>query len=245
MYSRRSVLATILGTSVGASRLEADPRGPFFNLILRPGATMRWDQVNNAPVSELRRVPAGKVKIPSGKAVSAAVTELNQARSLPVKVKPGSYQVELILAEHPERGPVVTAALLRLGAGTAKGWEATDCGFDQPGCSFSNSGGFACFADSEAISLWKQLRRTPADLQQMLQELKQSVQANTKAGLAAYGELVLTDDDAVNLIAYRPASAEATPTNWFGLSSSGQVLSVLVDYGMHDDIVFPYGRPSL
>jgi hypothetical protein len=241
MYSRRSALATILG----ATQLGADPAGPFFNLILRPGAQMRWDKEGGSRFSELRRVPAGNVKVPSGKVVSAAVMELNQARSLPVKVKPGSYPVELILAEHSERGSVATAALLRLGAGTATAWEATECGIDRPGCSFTNFGGLACFADAEAISLWKQLRKAPADLQQVTHELNEAVKANTSAGRAEYGELVLSDDNAVNVIAYKAASAEATPTNWFGLSSSGQVLSVLVDFGMHDAVVFPYGRPTL
>jgi hypothetical protein len=245
MYSRRSALATILGSTVGASVLRADPRGPFFNLILRQESQMRWDKEGNSRFSELRRVPAGSVKIPSGKVVSASVMELNQARSLPVKVKPGSYPVELILAEHPERGSLVTAALLRLAAGTPAGWEATDCGLDRPGCSFTNFGGLACFADAEAISLWKQLRKAPADLQQVVSELDQNVRDNLSAGRAELGEIILTDDNAVNVVAYRPASAEATPTNWFGLSSSGQVLSVMVDFGMHDAVVFPYGRPTL
>lgn len=234
-------MATLLGGPV----LGAASQGPYFNQILGRGARMKLDRAGGARYTSLWTAAAGRVKLPSGKLVSSGMMELNQGRSLPVKVKPGTYPVELILASHPEQGPIVTAAMVKLSANQATLWEATECGYDRPGCTFPNFGSRACFADQEAISLWKQLRAAPGELNQVVLEMESSVKANLAAGRGEYGETVLTDDNEVNLIAYQPGNKEATPTHWLGLNGAGQVTAVIVDYGMHDEFVFPYGRPTL
>lgn len=234
-----------MATLLGGSLLGAVSQGPYFNQILGQGARMKLDRAAGSRYTKLWTIAAGRVKLPSGKLVSNGMMELNQGRSLPVKVKPGSYAVELIMASHPEQGPIVTAALVKLSSSQATLWEATECGYDRPGCTFPNFGSRACFADQEAISLWKQLRSVPAEMNQVVLEMEANVKANQAAGKGEYGETVLTDDDAVNVIAYQPCNREATPTHWLGLNGAGQVTTVMVDFGMHDEFVFPYGRPTL